>query len=103
MTPHASVQTQGFPLRLSLGDILRTCRPKQWAKNSFVLAPLLFSGKIAEVGALLPGLTAFVCFCLWSSAVYCWNDVADAPADRQHPRKCQTPIAAARMAPAFAA
>lgn len=96
------MQTRAYPARLFFSDVLRTCRPGQWTKNVFVLAPLLFSQKITEVGAVLAGLTAFACFCLWSSAVYCWNDILDAPADRQHPRKCHRPIAAGRLSSGFA-
>jgi 4-hydroxybenzoate polyprenyltransferase len=103
MLPPATIQTQTHSPRLFLGDALRTCRPHQWGKNIFVLAPLLFSRLITDGNALLGGLTAFACFCLWSSAVYCWNDLLDAAADRQHPRKCNRPIAAGRISPAFAA
>jgi 4-hydroxybenzoate polyprenyltransferase len=102
MIPHASTSSQRLPLLLILGDVLGLCRPRQWTKNSFVLAPLLFSGMIADPGSLLAGVTAFACFCLWSSAIYCWNDWLDAEADRQHPRKCQRPIAAGRLTPTFA-
>ena len=102
MIPQVSVPTQGLPLRLFLGDVIRTCRPGQWAKNVFVLAPLLFSQKITDVWAVMAAGTAFACFCLWSSAVYFWNDVLDAAADRQHPRKCNRPIAAGRISSGFA-
>lgn len=102
MIPQASTQAQCFPMRLVLRDIIRTCRPNQWAKNCFVVAPLLFSQKITDAGSVLAAITAFACFCLWSSAVYCWNDLIDAQADRQHPRKCQRPIAAGRISPSLA-
>lgn len=84
-------------------DILRLCRPEQWAKNVFVLAPLVFSGAVADLAALGASTVAIVCFCLWSSAVYCLNDVIDAPADRAHSRKRSRPIAAGRIRPPIAA
>ena len=33
------------------------------------------------------------CICMLASGVYCWNDVADRVADRNHPIKRNRPIA----------
>ncbi|MBY0527074.1 MAG: decaprenyl-phosphate phosphoribosyltransferase [Gemmataceae bacterium] len=85
-----------------LADLAALARPKQWTKNVFVIGPLLFSESLGQPGAVLAALTAFACFCLFSSAVYCINDVIDTPADRQHPRKRSRPIAAGRVSPAMA-
>jgi 4-hydroxybenzoate polyprenyltransferase len=78
-------------------DLLRLCRPRHWTKNAFVLAPLVFSGATLQLTAVLHALTALLSFCLLSSAVYCWNDVLDAEADRRHPRKRTRPVAAGRV------
>jgi 4-hydroxybenzoate polyprenyltransferase len=83
----------------SVKDILRICRPHQWTKNVFVLAPLLFSESIGKPEALLHAGLAFFCFCFWSSSVYCLNDLLDAEADRVHPRKCNRPIPSGRVSP----
>jgi 4-hydroxybenzoate polyprenyltransferase len=83
----------------SLTDFIRICRPHQWTKNVFVLAPLLFSESIGKPEALLHAGLAFLCFCFWSSSVYCLNDLLDAEADRVHPRKCKRPIPSGRVAP----
>ena len=40
-----------------------------------------------------PTLVIFASFCLISSAIYCFNDLRDVEADRQHPKKCKRPIA----------
>lgn len=69
----------------------------QWTKNIFVLTPLIFSGYVTEPVAYRCAVPALACFCLWSSAVYCLNDVLDAAADRQHPRKRLRPVASGRI------
>lgn len=84
-------------------DYLRLLRPKQWIKNLFVFAALIFA-RTATQPALL-GLTAaaFVCFCLSSSGVYVLNDMLDREQDRNHPVKSKRPIAAGRVPVAIAA
>jgi 4-hydroxybenzoate polyprenyltransferase len=86
----------------AVADLARLCRPKQWAKNVFVLVPLVFSGSLVKPELWVPAAAALACFCLLSSAVYCLNDVIDAPADREHPRKRNRPVASGRV-PAAAA
>jgi len=62
-------------------------RPKQWIKNTFVIAPLIFSGTFTEWVSIQQALTAFVLFCLASSATYVLNDYQDIENDRKHPIK----------------
>ena len=81
----------------SVRDLVWLCRPGQWTKNLFVLAPLLFSESISDPDKLWGAMVAFGCFCLLSSAVYGLNDLLDLEADRRHPRKCNRPIAAGRV------
>lgn len=69
--------------------ILRLMRPKQWVKNAFVLAPLLFSGQFSNPEAVKNAFIAFVLFCLASSATYIVNDWRDVEEDRQHPEKAK--------------
>jgi 4-hydroxybenzoate polyprenyltransferase len=73
--------------------LLRSMRPRQWTKNGFVFAALLFDGKLFQIEPLLNSLIGFAVFCFLSSAVYLVNDVVDAPADRMHPTKRNRPIA----------
>lgn len=80
-----------------ISDIILLVRPRQWIKNGFVLAPLLFSGRATHPDAAASALGAFVCFCLIASGIYCWNDVSDSSADRAHPTKQNRPIAAGRV------
>lgn len=72
-------------------------RVKQWVKNIFVLAPLLFSRKWLSLDTarwdILDALLGFCTFCLISSAVYVLNDIMDIRQDRLHPVKKRRPLA----------
>jgi 4-hydroxybenzoate polyprenyltransferase len=67
--------------------LLALLRPRQWVKNLFVLAPLLFAGEFANPHAITQVLVAAVIFCLASSAVYIVNDIHDIRHDQLHPKK----------------
>jgi decaprenyl-phosphate phosphoribosyltransferase len=75
-------------------DVIRLIRPKQWIKNAFVFAPLIFSGHAMDASAQRHSLVAFVAFCMASSIGYVVNDICDFEKDRRHPLKCfSRPIA----------
>lgn len=78
---------------MKIKDILRLLRPWQWTKNVFVMLPVFFGGALFEPHTLISATTAMVAFCFMASAVYCFNDIFDADADRRHPMKCNRPIA----------
>src|ERR1700716_1203240 len=82
--------------------ILETMRPKQWIKNSFVFAGLLFAGKSLHLGAVGAALAVFVAFCLASGATYLLNDANDAEADKHNPRTASRPIARGDLSPGVA-
>jgi 4-hydroxybenzoate polyprenyltransferase len=88
--------------RSKLVALVAALRPRQWAKNVFVLAPLVFAGKLFEPHATLTAVAAMLAFCALSSAVYLLNDVRDREADRLHPTKKTRPIAAGEIAPSTA-
>jgi 4-hydroxybenzoate polyprenyltransferase len=73
--------------------LFEAMRPRQWSKNAFVLAGLVFSGQVRDGGSELAAWTAFAAFCLASSASYLLNDVLDAETDRHNPRTARRPIA----------
>lgn len=73
--------------------LFRAMRPRQWTKNSFVLAPLLFSGTWRSPLSVGVALAAFAVFCGLSSGVYLINDWFDRDLDCHHPRKRHRPIA----------
>jgi 4-hydroxybenzoate polyprenyltransferase len=76
---------------------VRALRPKQWTKNAAVLAPLVFAHKALVPGLVLKALAATVGFCLLSSAVYVFNDLADREKDKLHPIKRLRPIASGSL------
>ena len=78
--------------------LLRLLRPKQWVKNFFVFAPLLFAGDFAKQTSLLSAVWTFLYFCLAASCVYVLNDLTDVEADKSHPLKSQTrPLASGHV------
>jgi decaprenyl-phosphate phosphoribosyltransferase len=78
--------------------ILTLMRPKQWVKNIFVLAPLLFSGQFVSMPAIGQALFAVILFSFAASATYIVNDIKDLESDRRHPRKSKTrPLAAGTL------
>ncbi len=76
---------------------LITLRPRQWVKNLFVVAPLVFARHLFDASYALKTLAAFAAFCAVSGAVYAFNDLRDAPLDRRHPKKKHRPIAAGSL------
>jgi 4-hydroxybenzoate polyprenyltransferase len=80
-----------------LRALLKTMRPRQWTKNIFVFASLVFDGKLLQLDNLLRTLAGFGLFCIISSAVYIFNDILDLDADRNHPVKRNRPIASGRL------
>ncbi len=78
-------------------NLVRLIRPKQWIKNFFVFAPLLFSRHVFDLPFLLISIEAFIIFSLASSAVYIINDIMDAESDRAHPKKKYRPIASGEV------
>jgi 4-hydroxybenzoate polyprenyltransferase len=76
--------------------VLSSIRPRQWVKNLFVFAALIFSHKLFSVDAGR-ALAAFAIFCALSGVVYLLNDVADRERDRAHPKKRLRPVASGAL------
>ena len=81
---------------------LRLVRPKQWTKNGFVLAGLVFSQEAFLAISVVSALLAFFAFCALSGAVYAANDVLDVEEDRKHPLKRLRPVASGEVSPGAA-
>lgn len=77
--------------------VFKVIRPKQWAKNIFVFAGLIFANRLFDLEATLTAGLAFVVFCAASSAGYIFNDLYDRENDRLHPIKRKRPIASGQM------
>ncbi len=80
-----------------LSALIKTMRPKQWAKNIFVFTALVFDRKLLNINAFLHTLAGAALFSLVASAVYIFNDIADRDADQQHPTKKTRPIASGEL------
>ncbi|MEM8594520.1 MAG: decaprenyl-phosphate phosphoribosyltransferase [Pseudomonadota bacterium] len=70
-----------------MSAFIRLIRVKQWIKNAFVFAPIIFSGLFTDTQAIINTCIAFALFCLAASATYVLNDIRDIEQDRKHPEK----------------
>ncbi len=94
----------------TLKNLIRSCRPKQSAKNGLVLVPLFFTINIwwdannldRNLIIIAKALITFGAFSALSGAVYLFNDLRDAEQDRAHPVKRYRPIAAGLISPQLA-
>jgi 4-hydroxybenzoate polyprenyltransferase len=79
--------------------LIKTMRPRQWTKNAFVLAAVVFDKQLSfsDPIPLFRSLIGFTLFCFVASAVYIMNDLYDVEADRMHPQKRTRPIASGRL------
>src|SRR5919199_499740 len=82
-----------------LNSYLRLARPKQWTKNGFVLAGVVFAHEALLASSVISALLAFVAFCALSGGVYAANDVLDVEEDRKHPLKRLRPVASGAISP----
>lgn len=82
--------------------LLKGMRPKQWTKNIFIFAALVFDRKLFDLPSLGRTAIAFGLFCLMASSVYLINDVVDREADKLHPVKKNRPIASGKLSVSLA-
>ena len=82
--------------------LLKTMRPKQWVKNVFIFAAIVFDRKLLNETALLHTVLTFVAFCLVSGSVYVINDLVDIDKDRRHPMKRNRPLPSGQLSPQVA-
>jgi 4-hydroxybenzoate polyprenyltransferase len=80
----------------------RLLRVKQYSKNVFVFAALLFSTTLWHLGPLIATLEAVVAMSLVGSATYIANDLFDIRRDQAHPKKRLRPIASGAVGIPFA-
>jgi 4-hydroxybenzoate polyprenyltransferase len=77
--------------------LIKSARPRQWFKNVFVFAPLIFDEKLFNPQYFVKTVAGFVLLCLTSGAVYVMNDLADIERDRNHPEKRHRPLASGEL------
>jgi len=72
--------------------LLKTMRPRQWAKNIFVFAGIVFDQQLILLDSVLRVSLTFVLLSLTASSIYVLNDLVDIEKDRQHPKKKHRPL-----------
>jgi len=77
--------------------LLKTMRPRQWTKNVFFFAALVFDAKLFDPAYTLPSIAGFLLLCLTSGTVYLLNDLVDLEKDKQHPVKRNRPLPSGRL------
>lgn len=78
---------------IKIRPYLRLIRPGHYMKNLFLFLPLFFSGRLLEWLPVRRTSAGFLAFCMISSAVYIFNDIADRENDRAHSLKRSRPVA----------
>jgi 4-hydroxybenzoate polyprenyltransferase len=97
-----ALQAPELGARGSAHAALAALRPRQWLKNLFVFAGIVFAAKLGDATRWVEAIGCFGAFCAASSAAYLVNDVRDAEDDRRHPIKRERPIARGDLSVRFA-
>ena len=77
--------------------LIKSMRLRQWPKNVFLLAAIVFDSQLINITSLVHSFIGFIIFCFLSSGVYIINDIIDVEADRKHPEKNKRPIASGQL------
>ena len=76
---------------------IRLLRPKDWAKNLFLIVPSFFAGQFFTPSRVPQILEGFLAFCFFASSIYIINDYRDIEDDRRHPVKSKRPLASGKV------
>jgi len=82
---HTAVTTRSAAQQIR--GLIKLIRPRQWVKNAFVYAPLIFTSEFVYAASVWKATLAALLFCIASSATYIINDIQDVEHDRRHPKK----------------
>ena len=77
--------------------IIKSMRPRQWVKNGFIFAALVFDRQLTNPETLLRTISGVILFSMLSGSVYIINDILDIEADKNHPKKSKRPIASGKL------
>ena len=76
---------------------IKLLRPKDWAKNLFLIVPSFFAGQFFTPSRVPQILEGFFAFCFFASSIYIINDYRDIEDDRRHPVKSKRPLASGKV------
>jgi len=82
---------------IQLSLLLYSTRPRQWVKNIFLFAALVFDRKLFVLPYLTKTLSGFILLTLITGAVYIVNDLFDIDQDKLHPTKRLRPLPSGRL------
>ncbi|MCM1081993.1 MAG: UbiA prenyltransferase family protein [Clostridium sp.] len=74
-------------------NYLKMFRISHWAKNVLIFTPIFFAKIFFDLKKLWMLIYMTMPFCLVASIIYIINDIKDVEKDREHPTKCNRPIA----------
>ena len=77
--------------------ILSEMRIRQWTKNLFVYAAILFHGNLFDFESFITTSICFISFSLTASGIYFINDILDVESDRLNLQKSKRPIVAGKI------
>tara|TARA_B100000029_G_scaffold152664_1_gene147779 strand:- start:9890 stop:10777 length:888 start_codon:yes stop_codon:yes gene_type:complete len=80
-----------------LALMLYSTRPRQWVKNMFLFAALIFDRKLFVIPYLTKTIYGFVLLTLISGAIYITNDFLDIEKDKLHPVKRLRPLPSGQL------
>lgn len=83
-------------------NFLNFIRIKQWIKNLFIFAPLLFSKNLFNLNLFSKTFLAFIFLSLLTSGLYIFNDIVDLENDKHHLIKKERPLAKGLFSKRFA-
>lgn len=84
-------------MKLRFNLVLRLLRVKQWVKNLFIFAPIVFAQRVFDGISFVKVTIAMMLFCILTSCVYILNDIVDIERDREHPVKKLRPVASGEI------
>ena len=77
-------------------EIFIALRPWQWTKNLLIFVPFLLTFELISP-EIFNVVLVFLCFSLFVSSTYIFNDLKDAELDKLHSEKKNRPIASGRL------
>ncbi len=79
------------------GQVVKACRPHQWAKNLLLFLPLFSAHLYHNADLLAKAGISFLAMGLCASVVYLMNDLLDLESDRIHESKKKRPFASGKL------